>query len=76
MVVFNFPAGDTVINKEGYQSEQPYYDVARMLGNGDINVGRPLILGDPDQYPSSCDPLTNRKIILNVALESPGTHCK
>src|SRR5450432_2310988 len=29
IVVFNFPAGDTVINKEGYQSEQPYYDVAR-----------------------------------------------
>src|SRR5258708_19128749 len=25
VVVFNFPAGDTFINKEGYHSEQPYY---------------------------------------------------
>jgi signal peptidase I len=61
VVVFNFPAGDTVINKEGYQSEQPYYDVARMLGNGDINVGRPLILSDPDQYPIIVRPVDKQE---------------
>jgi len=61
VVVFNFPAGDTVINKEGYQSEQPYYDVARMLGNGDINVGRPLILNDPDQYPIIVRPVDKQE---------------
>jgi signal peptidase I len=61
VVVFNFPAGDTVINKEGYQSEQPYYNVARMLGNGDINAGRPLILGDPDQYPLIVRPVDKRE---------------
>ncbi|HZZ76327.1 MAG TPA: S26 family signal peptidase [Puia sp.] len=61
VVVFNFPAGDTVINKEGYQSEQPYYDVARMLGNGDINAGRPLILNDPDQYPIIVRPVDKQE---------------
>jgi signal peptidase I len=61
VVVFNFPAGDTVINKEGYQSEQPYYNVARMLGNGDINAGRPLILNDPDQYPLIVRPVDKRE---------------
>jgi signal peptidase I len=61
VVVFNFPAGDTVINKEGYQSEQPYYDVARMLGNGDINAGRAIILGDPDQYPLIVRPVDKQE---------------
>jgi signal peptidase I len=61
VVVFNFPAGDTVINKEGYQSEQPYYNVARMLGNGDINVGRPVIVNDPDQYPLIVRPVDKRE---------------
>ncbi len=61
VVVFNFPAGDTVINKEGYQSEQPYYNVARMLGNGDINVGRAVILNDPDQYPLIVRPVDKQE---------------
>jgi signal peptidase I len=39
VVVFNFPTGDTVINKPEFQSQYPYYDVARSLGNGDINAG-------------------------------------
>ena len=29
VVVFNFPAGDTIINEPGYMSENPYYDVLR-----------------------------------------------
>ena len=61
VVVFNFPAGDTVINKEGYQSEQPYYNVARMLGNGDINAGRQAILSDPDQYPLIVRPVDKQE---------------
>jgi signal peptidase I len=51
VVVFNFPAGDTIINKDEYQSAHPYYDVARELGNGNIDIGREIILKDPDQYP-------------------------
>jgi len=62
VVVFNFPAGDTVINKEGYQSEQPYYDVARMLGgSGGIDAGRQMILNDPDQYPLIVRPVDKQE---------------
>ncbi len=32
VVVFNFPAGDTVINLPEYGSAQPYYDFVRMYG--------------------------------------------
>ena len=34
MVVFNFPAGDTIINLEGYGSAIPYYDVLRFKYDG------------------------------------------
>jgi signal peptidase I len=34
VVVFNFPAGDTIINEEGYLSASPYYDVLRITYNG------------------------------------------
>ncbi len=61
VVVFNFPAGDTVINKEEYQSEQPYYNVARALGNGDMNAGREIILSDPDQYPLIVRPVDKQE---------------
>jgi signal peptidase I len=61
VVVFNFPAGDTVINKEEYQSERPYYDVARALGNGDINAGRQIILNDPDDYPLIIRPVDKQE---------------
>ncbi len=62
VVVFNFPAGDTVINKEGYQSERPYYDVARFeVGGGDINAGRKIILNDPDDYPIVVRPVDKRE---------------
>lgn len=33
VVVFNFPAGDTIINLEGYGSANPYYDVLRKQYN-------------------------------------------
>jgi signal peptidase I len=51
VVVFNFPAGDTVINLPDYQSQRPYYDVCRDLGHGDIDSGRQIVLNNPDQYP-------------------------
>jgi signal peptidase I len=50
-VVFNFPAGDTVINLPEYQSKDPYYDVCRRLGNGNIDAGRKIVLADPVSYP-------------------------
>jgi signal peptidase I len=52
VVVFNFPAGDTVINLPQYQSQYPYYDVCRFeKGNGNIDSGRALVLADPEDYP-------------------------
>jgi signal peptidase I len=56
VVVFNFPEGDTVINKEGYQSKTPFYQVCRELGKGDMAKGRQLILADPDEYPLAIHP--------------------
>ena len=47
-VVFNFPEGDTVINKEGFQSAQPYYDFIRQLDGNTSDRVRQQILNDPD----------------------------
>ncbi|MFM8711638.1 MAG: DUF5684 domain-containing protein, partial [Sphingomonadales bacterium] len=55
-VVFNFPAGDTVINLTDYQSKDPYYDVCRRLGNGNIDAGRKIVLSDPESYPLAIHP--------------------
>lgn len=61
VVVFNFPTGDTVINKPEFQSQDPYYDVARRLGNGSLDAGRQIILGDPDTYPLVIRPVDKRE---------------
>jgi signal peptidase I len=61
VVVFNFPTGDTVINKEEFQSKDPYYDVARRLGNGNINIGRQIIENDPDTYPLIVRPVDKKE---------------
>jgi signal peptidase I len=61
VVVFNFPAGDTVINLPEYQSAIPYYDVCRSLGNGDVNAGRQIILNNPDQYPLVIRPVDKKE---------------
>jgi len=34
VVVFNFPAGDTIINEDGYLSARPYYDELRITYHG------------------------------------------
>jgi signal peptidase I len=56
VVVFNFPAGDTVINKPEFQSGTPYYDVIREIANGNSIEGRKAVLSDPDQYPLAIHP--------------------
>jgi len=57
VVVFNFPAGDTVINLPQYQSKDPYYDVIRELGNGNPDAGRRMVLADPKTYPLAIHPV-------------------
>lgn len=61
VVVFNFPAGDTVINLEDYQSLKPYYSVCRALGGGNIDSGRQIVLGNPDQYPLVIRPVDKQE---------------
>src|SRR5258708_36164096 len=48
VVVFNFPAGDTVINLPEFQSQNTYYDVCREIGRVDMDSGRQVILSKPD----------------------------
>jgi len=73
VVVFNFPAGDTVINHPEYQSKTPYYTVIRMHNpnpgpesqvpldifnpNHDPIEGRRLVLGQPDKFPIAVHPV-------------------
>ncbi len=61
VVVFNFPEGDTVINKERYQSEHPYYQVIREFPNMDENKGREVVLSDPNEYPLVIRPVDKRE---------------
>ncbi|HMH23483.1 MAG TPA: S26 family signal peptidase [Puia sp.] len=62
VVVFNFPAGDTVINLPDYQSQKPYYDVCRFeVGRGDIDSGRQVVLANPDQYPLVIRPVDKQE---------------
>ena len=61
VVVFNFPAGDTMINREEYLSANPYYQVCLKLGNGNIDAGRQAILADPEQYPLVVRPVDKRE---------------
>lgn len=57
VVVFNFPEGDTVINRPDYQSKVPYYQKCRDLGDGDMAKGRQIILSNPDEYPLAVHPV-------------------
>ncbi|RYF87149.1 MAG: signal peptidase I [Chitinophagaceae bacterium] len=54
VVVFNFPAGDTVINLPEFQSARPYYDVIRSAGNP--AQGRQYIFEHPEEYPLAIHP--------------------
>ncbi len=54
-VVFNFPEGDTVINKPEFQSAIPYYDIKRRAGEG--SQADQSILNDPEDYPLAIHPV-------------------
>ncbi len=53
VVVFNFPAGDTIINLPDYGSANPYYDVLRFQYRGDREAfaqsGLPLLVHPMDK---------------------------
>jgi signal peptidase I len=71
-VVFNFPAGDTVINLPTYQSKDPYYDVCRKLGNGNPDIGRKIVLGDPENYPLAIHPADKTDNYIKRCVGIPG----
>ncbi len=49
VVVFNFPAGDTVIHATDFESANPYYDIKRRAAMG--SKDDQMVLNDPDNYP-------------------------
>jgi signal peptidase I len=54
-VVFNFPAGDTVIHADGFESADPYYSIKRRAALGsprDIDI-----LNNPSLYPVVVHPV-------------------
>ncbi|MFD2921260.1 signal peptidase I [Terrimonas rubra] len=55
-VVFNYPEGDTVINRPDFQSAQPYYDIIRNLDGTFNDQTRQQILSNPD-YPIAVHPV-------------------
>src|SRR5690606_11801718 len=61
IVVFNLPAGDTVINLPQFQSQITYYDQMLYEGNGNIEEGRKRILNDPRKYPLITRPVDKRE---------------
>jgi signal peptidase I len=48
-VVFNFPAGDTVIHKDGFESLNYYLDIKRKAALGDPDSK--YFLDNPDEFP-------------------------
>ena len=72
VVVFNFPAGDTVINRDEFQSGRPYYEVARELGHGNIDEGRKIIFSDPDDYPLVFRPVDKKENYIKRCVGLPG----
>jgi signal peptidase I len=54
-VVFNFPAGDTVIHAVGFESEDPYYDIKRRAAAGSSSDQD--ILNNPSLYPVVSHPV-------------------
>jgi signal peptidase I len=55
VVVFNFPAGDTVIHAEHFESAKPYYELQREAAAGSPNAK--MILEDRDNYPVVVHPV-------------------
>ncbi|MBS1596869.1 MAG: S26 family signal peptidase [Bacteroidetes bacterium] len=71
-VVFNLPVNDTLIDKEEFDSKDPYYDVIRRLGNGNSDEGRKILLADPDEYPILLRPVDKRENYIKRCVAIPG----
>lgn len=65
VVVFNFPAGDTIINLPGYGSLKTYYDVLRYEFNGDREALK-------DHYPIIVHPMDKTDNYIKRCVGVPG----
>jgi signal peptidase I len=75
VVVFNLPSGDTVINKEGYQSETTYYDAIHILmvqRGMSMEQARQEILNNPGEYPLIIRPVDKRENYVKRCVGIPG----
>lgn len=72
VVVFNFPAGDTVINLPNFQSKDPYYDVIRRFGHGNPSEGRKIVLSDSYSYPLAIHPVDKTDNYIKRCVGAPG----
>ena len=72
VVVFNFPEGDTLINKPDYLSAIPYYDVIRQQGNGNSDSGRQVVLNNPDEWPIILHPPDKQENYIKRCVGIPG----
>lgn len=66
VVVFNFPAGDTIINLPEFGSKQPYYDVLR---SAEFNGDRQKLA---DQFPILVHPMDKTDNYIKRCVGLPG----
>ncbi|MCM5529013.1 signal peptidase I [Parasegetibacter sp. NRK P23] len=65
VVVFNFPVGDTVINKDEFQSAITYYDVVRQ-------IGREEVFRREDDFPLVVRPVDKRENFIKRCVAIAG----
>jgi len=72
VVVFNLPVGDTLIDREDFDSKLPYYDVIRSEGRGNPDEGRKIVLSNPDDYPIRIRPVDKQENFVKRCVGLPG----
>jgi signal peptidase I len=74
VVVFNLPAGDTVINKEGFQSEKTYYDALNELRSNNLTLekAREYLQERSNEFPIIVRPVDKRENYVKRCVGIPG----
>jgi signal peptidase I len=72
VVVFNFPEGDTVINRDEFQSAVPYYQAIREFDRMDESAGRNAVLSNPTEFPIVIRPVDKRENYIKRCMAISG----